>query len=88
MHSLVFGTPAITHNSFEWQMPEFEAIKEGKTGAFFERGNVESLAVAIQRWFDSQNDREQTRRECFQEIDENWTPEYQIKMLKNHIELK
>lgn len=85
MHSLVFGTPAITHNSFEWQMPEFAAIKEGKTGAFFERGNVESLAIAIQNWFNTHSDREKTRKECYREIDENWTPEYQIEILKNHL---
>ena len=85
MHSLVFGTPAITHNSFEWQMPEFEAIKEEKTGAFFERGNVESLAIAIQNWFNTHSDREKTRKECYREIDENWTPEYQIEILKNHL---
>lgn len=88
MHSLVFGTPAITHNSFEWQMPEFEAIKEGKTGAFFERNNVQSLAESIQQWFDTHHNREHTRQECYREIDENWTPEYQIKMLKNHISLR
>lgn len=23
MHTLVFGTPAMTHNCFKWQMPEF-----------------------------------------------------------------
>lgn len=88
MHSLVFGTPAITHNCFGWQMPEFEAIKEGKTGAFFERNNVQSLAESIQQWFDTHHNREHTRQECYREIDENWTPEYQIKMLKNHISLR
>lgn len=85
MHSLVFGTPAITHNCFEWQMPEFEAIKEGKTGAFFERGNVESLAKVIQQWLDSHHDRNQIRQACFREIDEKWTPEYQIEILKKYI---
>lgn len=34
MHSMVFGTPVITHNDFKWQMPEFEAIEPGKTGDF------------------------------------------------------
>lgn len=34
MHSLVFGCPVITHNCFEWQMPEFEAIQPGITGDF------------------------------------------------------
>lgn len=31
MHSLVFGYPVITHNSSEWQMPEYEAIQAGLT---------------------------------------------------------
>lgn len=43
MHVMAFGTPAATHNSLEWQMPEFEAIHEGKTGTFFKRNDAESI---------------------------------------------
>lgn len=83
MHSLVFGTPALTHNDFAWQMPEYEAIHEGVTGCFFERNNVEALADAISNWFCEKSiKREDVRRACYQEIDNNWTPEYELNVLK------
>lgn len=83
MHSLVFGTPAITHDCYKWQMPEFEAIKPYKTGIFFEMDNVDSLASKIDEWFVLYGDlREQIREQCFQEIDEQWNPTYQINVFK------
>lgn len=86
MHAMTFGCPCITHNDFPWQMPEFEAIKEGVTGAFFEHNNVNSLADTISNWFKShKDDRENVRKACYKEIAENWTPEYQINILKKVI---
>ena len=86
MHSLVFGTPVITHNKFPLQMPEFEAIVEGQTGAFFEYDNVDSLAATIQKWIREEgNDRERIRENCFKEIDNNWTPEFQMTVLDKHL---
>jgi len=86
MHSMVFGTPVLTHNDFPWQMPEFEAIKEGETGGFFERENVDSLCSALSGWFKVSGDnREQIREKCFAEIDQNWTPQFQIEVLKKHL---
>lgn len=86
MHSLVFGTPAITHDDFPHQMPEFEAIQDGVTGTFFQYGNVDSLAEGIERWFSQhKDDREEVRKACMKEIDENWTPQSQIDVLKKHL---
>ena len=86
MHTLVFGTPAITHNCFKWQMPEFEAIKDGKTGTFFAMDNVEDLSRAIDDWFDQKKDhREEVRQNCMDEIDQFWTPEYQMSVFKQYI---
>lgn len=86
MHVMSFGCPAISHNDFKWQMPEFEAIRSGETGDFFERGNVNDLANAIHKWFIRHNDdRDKVRTECFREIDERWTPKYQMKILKRII---
>ena len=83
IHSMTFGTPAITHNDFKWQMPEFEAIVEGKTGAFFERDNIVDLSDKINNWFNNYSEqREIIRKACMEEIDESWNPYYQIKVLK------
>jgi glycosyltransferase involved in cell wall biosynthesis len=87
MHMMVFGTPVLTHNDFSWQMPEFEAIHDGSTGAYFERGNVYSLANAIRNWFIIYSGkREEVRFACFQEIDTNWNPQFQIRVLKMHLQ--
>lgn len=86
MHTLVFGTPAVTHNDFPHQMPEYEAIQEGVTGAFFTIDDVDSLADTISIWFKTKGDkREEVRKECMREIDENWTPQFQIQVLKEHL---
>lgn len=86
MHSLVFGTPVLTHDSFPYQMPEFEAIKEGETGAFFKRGDVDSLAHSISSWFAEKADlRADVRTACMKEIDENWTPRFQLDVIKEHL---
>lgn len=83
MHSMVFGTPCITHNDFPYQMPEFEAIKEGQTGAFFRRNDVEDLADKIDEWFRiNATEREVVRKTCMDEIDTKWNPYYQINILK------
>lgn len=86
VHTMMFGTPVITHNSFEWQMPEFEAIQEGVTGAFFERGNMQSLAEQIEQWFVEKKDkRDEVRQSCYQLIDTSWNPYYQLEVLKKVI---
>lgn len=83
MHSLVFGTPAITHNDYKWQMPEFEAIREGVTGTFFEKDNVEDLSNKIDDWLNSHShDRVTIRQACMDEIDRGWNPYYQLDILK------
>ena len=86
MHVMVFGTPVLTHNDFPYQMPEFEAIHDGETGALFERGNVESLAIAIEHWFEAKADkRDEVRLACFHEIDTQWTPQFQLDVLKGNL---
>lgn len=86
MHVMVFGTPVMTHNDFSYQMPEFEAIKPGITGDFFTRDNVESMAECVEQWFIAKTGkREDIRQSCYKEIDEYWTPEYQIQVFKEKL---
>lgn len=87
MHVMMFGCPAITNNDFNHQMPEFEAIQDGKTGTFFESDSSDSLADAISRWLvrDGAN-REQIRQNCYAEIDNEWNPHKQIELIKTTIE--
>ena len=86
MHSMVFGTPCITHDDFKWQMPEFEAIRPCKNGCFFERDNVEDLAERIDEWFRiNGKDRNMIRKACMEEIDDKWNPYFQIEVLKENL---
>ena len=86
MHSMMFGTPVATHNCFKQQAPEFEAIKEGETGTFFEMDQLDSLISAISNWFERNGERrEEIRRKCFEEIDREWTPAFQLNVFKEHI---
>ena len=82
MHAMMFGCPAITNDDFNHQMPEFEAIKEGKTGSFFKAGNSHSLADTINKWFAEHNsDRDAVREACYSEIDTKWNPHVQMRIL-------
>ena len=82
MHVLMYGCPAITNDDFNHQMPEFEAIKPGETGEFFESDNPKALADVIVRWFrTNKNRRELIRNNCYEEIDKYWNPHYQIDAL-------
>lgn len=86
MHTMVFGTPVLSHDNFSWQMPEFEAIHPGKTGLFFKYQNQNDLTQSIIKWFDIYaSSREAIRIECYKEIDNYWNPYYQMKILTDVI---
>ena len=83
MHTLVFGTPALTHDDFPHQMPEFEAIRDGETGIFFKRDDLNSLANSIEHWIKEKvNIRDEVRKACMNEIDTSWTPQFQLNIFK------
>ena len=85
MDTLMYGTPAITMDNFGFQMPEHEAIIEGVTGSFFRENDVNDMADKIEKWFDNGLDREIIRKNCYDEIDTNWTPYYQIEVFKQFL---
>ncbi len=86
IHSLMFGVPVITHNCYKLQGPEFEVIKDGETGAFYEYGSVTDLAAKIGDWFAKNgNNRERIRVVCNNEIDSFWNPYFQIEVFKKYL---
>ena len=85
MHSMVYGTPVITHNKYPFQMPEFEAVINEKTGMFFEYENYFSLAKTIKYWFSLKKDRELIRRNCYEIIDKQYNPHVQIEIFKKYL---
>ncbi|GHT50812.1 hypothetical protein FACS189440_18880 [Bacteroidia bacterium] len=84
MHAMAYGTPVLTHDNYPYQMPEFEAIKEGRTGYFFEYDNVYSLSQRIQDCIGlTIHNRQEIRNNCFRVIDEKYNPYEQIKTIKS-----
>lgn len=86
MHVMMYGTPAVTHDSFEWQMPEFEAIRPDCTGEFYNHDSITSLADTIKEWLESKKGmREEVRKSCYAEIDAYWNPAYQLDIIRKNI---
>lgn len=86
IHSLMFGVPVVTHNCFKYQGPEFEAIISGRTGDFYEYGDIHSLADTINSWFvKNRYNRQTIRKACFKEIDDHWNPHVQLKIIKQAV---
>lgn len=85
IHCMTFGTPCITHDNYSHQGPEFEAIQVGITGDFFNYNNLESLESSISHWFETHSDRDSIRQVCYKEIDERWTPKFQIEVLRKNL---
>ena len=80
VNSFSFGTPAITHNNFENQMPEAEVIKEGITGFFFKENDILSLERAL---IDALQSKIDFKAECRGVIDNYYNPTYQVKVLES-----
>jgi len=81
MDSMGFGTPVVTHDDFSRHSPEFEAIRDGETGSFYESDNVQSLASSIKMWVDGTTDRDKTQANCYQIIDRYYSPETQREII-------
>lgn len=88
MHSLVYGTPVITHSNFQNQMPEFEAIQDGITGSFFEYDSVVDLSNKMKFWIDHSHEELSNKRKiCYEVIDNKYNPSVQLKIFTESLAL-
>ena len=63
-----------------------EYIPGRSLSTFFEKDNVDSLVDGISEWFAAKRGkRDAVREACMKEIDENWTPLFQLEVLKKHL---
>ncbi len=81
MHALVYGTPCITHDDPEHQMPEYEAIVPGRSGLLYRYGDRQSLTATIEEWLSSHPNRTQVRADCEDMIDRHYTPRNQAAII-------
>lgn len=79
IHSLAYGTPVITHDNPEDQMPEWEAIIPGETGDYFKCGDVQDLARVLVRWATLPWPDERIRQRCVDVIARFYNPQFQIR---------
>ena len=82
MHAMSAGLPAISHNNLARQMPEHEAIVEGKTGSFYEYESVPNLAKCIQGWISNPERIEVARQACLKKVEKQFNVHYQVQMIK------
>lgn len=84
MHSLMYGTPAITHSDLDYQMPEVEAIENGVSGLFFKRNDVSDLAEKISILMNTV-DRKSVRVACKKIIENKWNSRRQVINIEDSI---
>jgi len=77
MHSLAYGVPVLTHDNFQFQNPEVEAIIPGETGLLFKYNNYDDLLLKIKEWENNRFSKEEIREKCQRIIANRYNP-------KNH----
>ena len=85
MHALAYGTPVITHDNPDFQMPEWEAITPGITGDLFKHGNSEDLARVISRWLSNGISRDIIFNNCLKIIENYYNPTCQLKVINGAV---
>jgi glycosyltransferase involved in cell wall biosynthesis len=86
IHSLIYGTPVITHDDPDEQGPEWEAIISGKNGQLFKKGDTKDLAATIKNWINSDLPDEIIRKQCYNSIDKCYNPSYQVQVINASVE--
>lgn len=84
VHSMAYGTPVITHDNFDRQGPEHEAISRGRTGDFFTENSSADLARVIARWLGSHP--EKPERACIECVESQFTPAFQRRAIESALQ--
>ncbi|MEP7230452.1 MAG: glycosyltransferase [Ginsengibacter sp.] len=74
MHSLAYGVPVLTHDNFQFQGPEVEAIVPGETGLLFEYNNYEDLLAKVKEWKEIKFTKEEIKKNCQVVITNRYNP--------------
>jgi 1,2-diacylglycerol 3-alpha-glucosyltransferase len=87
MHALAYGTPVVTHDDWENQMPEFESIIPGQTGGLYRAGDESSLASHIAAWTHPSPgvaiDRAAVARACVRVCERVYCPSAQVAAIEH-----
>lgn len=84
IHSLSYGTPVISHDNFEIQMPEVESIIQGVTGELYKYNDVGNLAEIIDKWLlENPLKTKSIMENCYEIIDKYYNPIFQLKVFES-----
>lgn len=86
MHSLVYGTPVVTHQDPNRQAPEAEAIIDDVNGSLYIHGDLNDLVQAIRRWTTTPMPDEASRPRCHELIDRFYTPVFQRNVIDRAVD--
>lgn len=86
MHAMAAGLPVISHDNFDIQMPEHEAILDGVTGSFYKYGSIESLSQQIVRWISDPDLLNRSHSECRKVIKERYHKKVQVREIISMLE--
>lgn len=79
MHVLAYGVPVITHGNEFTQMPEYEAIIDGKTGYLFPDGDFDEMSKLVKDMI--HNPIGNIRSNCIEVIESKYNPASQKKLI-------
>lgn len=87
MSALGNGIPVLSHDDFDYQMPEYEAIEPGINGMLFKRNSISDLALKTKQWIVENRDtpEELMKSNCNKIIREKYNAEYQAELINTII---
>tara|TARA_B100001769_G_C22110732_1_gene600777 strand:+ start:2978 stop:4108 length:1131 start_codon:yes stop_codon:yes gene_type:complete len=83
MHAMSAGLPVISHNEFSVQMPEHEAIIEGKTGSFYKNKDTYDLMKKIHLWAYNPRLLRDAKACCKAIVKSKYSVDYQREIIKD-----
>lgn len=85
MHVMEYGVPALTHDNFEKQGPEYEAIIPGKTGVLYKYDDFNDYKDQLRKWLSSDINRDEVRQNCYDMIKTRYNSNNQMKIISKTI---
>jgi glycosyltransferase involved in cell wall biosynthesis len=78
---MAYGVPVLSHDDFEDQGPEVEAIVPGETGALYRSGDFEDLTRKIENWIREHPTREDVAARCIAQIENRYNADRQAMVI-------
>ncbi len=86
IHALSYGVPVVTHDSYEWQMPEVEAIIPHFNGVFFKRGSINDLSRSLTEVRNLLRDGKLTANDCRKVVADRYNSHFQARIFSKFFE--